>query len=203
MSTSEAYGPPTAEPLHETDPGAVDPVASYGAYYEARRFAEAATSTYRAAYSMPTAIARIFNTYGPRMRLDDGRVLARLIRQVLTDGAVTIPGSGAQRRSLCYVDDTVAGVLALAGSTHPGPINVGNPDDISVFSLAQQLIELTDGRSTAAFVEAPPNADNARRPDITLAGEVLGWRPRVPVKDGLASTIAWFKENGSLDAWRR
>ncbi|WP_298322082.1 NAD-dependent epimerase/dehydratase family protein [Haloactinopolyspora sp.] len=202
LSTSETYGPPTPEPLDEAHPGAIDPVAAYGAYYEARRFAEAATSTYRAAYSLSTAIARIFNTYGPRMRLDDGRVLARLIRQVLTDGAVTIPGSGAQRRSLCYVDDTVAGVLALANSAHPGPMNVGNPDDVSIFSLAQQLIDLTDGHSPAAFVEAPPNLGHSRRPDITLAGEVLGWRPRVPVKEGLATTIAWFRENGSAHGWR-
>ncbi|PSL01540.1 dTDP-glucose 4,6-dehydratase [Haloactinopolyspora alba] len=196
VSTSEIYGPPSPHPQQELDLGVVDPVHSYDAYFEARRFGEALTSSYRAACNLRTGIARVFNTYGPRMRLDDGRVLSRFIRQVLANDRVTVPGSGAQRRSLCYVADTVTGLTTLAYGEHPGPVNIGNPDDTSVYELARQLTELSGSDTGMEFVDSPTDRMHSRRPDIGLATEVLGWRPRTTVREGLASTVAWFRRDG-------
>lgn len=196
-STSEVYGPPGTPPSREDHPGLIDPAGVYGAYYEARRFAEALTGSYRTAYNLSTAIARIFSTYGPRMRLDDGRILSRFIGQALAGAPLTVPGPGTQTRSLCYVDDAVAGIVTLAASTYPGPVNIGNPDEISVHSLAREIVGAAGPGTELAFVDASPNDSTARRPDISLARELLGWRPQTSLKAGLTSTIAWFEKSAS------
>lgn len=195
-STSEVYGPATDEPTREDDAGQVNPAASYGAYYEARRFAEALTTAYRTTYGLQTAIARIFGIYGPRMRLDDGRMLSRFIRQALAGAPLTVQGSGTETRSLCYVDDAVAGVMALASGTYPGPVNIGNPDEVSVLSIAREMVEIAGQDAELVFVEASPTEVHTRRPDISLARQLLGWRPRTSIADGLANTLAWFRDTG-------
>lgn len=195
-STSEVYGPAGATPSREDETGQVNPADGYGAYYEARRFAEALTTAYRSTYNLHTAIARLFNTYGPRMRLDDGRVLSRFIRQVLSGAPLTVPGPGTQTRSLCYVDDAVAGLLALAGGGYPGPVNIGSPEEISVFAIAQEVAEIAGPSAEIVFVEPPPTDIQARHPDITLARQLLGWRPHTTVRAGLATTLAWFQRSG-------
>lgn len=192
-STSEVYGPAGDTPSREDSVGQVDPADGYGAYYESRRFAEALTTAYRTTYDLRTAIARIFNTYGPRMRLDDGRVLSRFIRQALAGTPLTVPGSGTQTRSLCYVDDAVAGLLALAGGGYPGPVNIGSPEAVPVFTIAQEVAEITGPDAEIVFVEPPAVDSQARRPDITLAAQLLNWRPRTSVHDGLTATLAWFQ----------
>jgi dTDP-glucose 4,6-dehydratase len=196
-STSEVYGTAGDEPHREDDTGQVNPADGYGAYYESRRFAEALTTAYRSTYNLHTAIARIFNTYGPRMRLDDGRVLSRFIRQVLSGAPLTVPGPGNQTRSLCYVDDAVAGLLAIADGAYPGPVNIGSPEEISVFAIAQEVAEITGPSAEIVFVEPPPAETHARRPDITLAGQLLDWQPQTSVRKGLATTLAWFQGGGS------
>ncbi|TDD67382.1 NAD-dependent epimerase/dehydratase family protein [Jiangella aurantiaca] len=192
-STSEVYGPAGDGVSREDRVGQVDPADGYGAYYESRRFAEALTTAYRTTYDLRTAIARIFNTYGPRMRLDDGRVLSRFIRQALAGTPLTVPGPGTQTRSLCYVDDAVAGLLALAGGSYPGPVNIGSPEPVSVFTIAQEVAEIAGPDAEIVFVEPPVAETQARRPDITLAAQLLGWRPRTSVHDGLTATLAWFR----------
>lgn len=193
VSTSEVYGPVGEVPSREDRVGQVDPADGYGAYYESRRFAEALTTAYRTTYALRTAIARIFNTYGPRMRLDDGRVLSRLIRQALAGAPLTVPGPGTQTRSLCYVDDAVAGLLALADGSYPGPVNIGSPEAVPVYTIAQEVAEVAGPDAEIVFVEPPAVDSQARRPDITLAGQLLDWRPRTSVHDGLAATLAWFR----------
>ncbi|WP_116946841.1 NAD-dependent epimerase/dehydratase family protein [Jiangella endophytica] len=192
-STSEVYGPGSDGPSREDRVGQVDPADGYGAYYESRRFAEALTTAYRTTYALRTAIARIFNTYGPRMRLDDGRVLSRFIRQALTGAPLTVPGPGTQTRSLCYVDDAVAGLLALAGGGYPGPVNIGSPEAVPVFTLAQEVAQITGPDAEIVFVEPPATESQARRPDITLATQLLDWQPRTSVHDGLTATLTWFR----------
>lgn len=192
-STSEVYGMPTDTVSREDEIGVVNPVDAYGAYFEARRFSEALTTAYRTTYNVDTAIARIFNAYGPRMRLDDGRVLSRFIQQALAGTPLTIPGSGTQRRSLCYVDDVVAGVMALADGPYPGPVNIGSPEDISIYAIAQQIQQILGAGASVAFVDGPSEDSHARKPDIRRAQELLSWHPRTSVRDGLANTIAWFK----------
>lgn len=199
-STSEVYGPAGDEPHREDDTGRVNPADGYGAYYESRRFAEALTTAYRSTYNLHTAIARLFNTYGPRMRLDDGRVLSRFIRQVLSGAPLTVPGPGTQTRSLCYVDDTVAGLLALSKGAYPGPVNIGSPEEITVFAIAQEVAEIAGPSAEIVFVEPPPSDAHARRPDISLAGQLLDWRPRTTVRKGLATTLAWFQGAGARQA---
>lgn len=199
-STSEVYGPPGPEPSRENDPGRVDPVGDFGAYCESRRFTESLATAYRVTYNVRTAIARIFSTYGPRMRLDDGRVLSRFIRQALAGAPLTVPGSGAQTRSMCYVDDAVAAIIALAAGSYPGPVNIGNADEVSVFAIAQQVIGIAGADTELVFLEAPTSQPHARLPDITLAGQLLGWQPSTTMNDGLASTIAWFKKVGARTA---
>ncbi|TDE01498.1 NAD-dependent epimerase/dehydratase family protein [Jiangella asiatica] len=195
-STSEIYGAATDEPNREDDAGHVNPADGYGAYYEARRFAEALTTAYHTTYNLPTAIARIFNTYGPRMRLDDGRMLSRFIRQALAGAPLTVPGSGSETRSLCYVDDAVAGIMALASGAYPGPVNIGSPDEVTILSIARDVAEIAGRSGEMIFVEAPPNEVHTRKPDISLALQLLGWRPRTSVRDGLADTLAWFRDAG-------
>ena len=177
-STSETYGDPQVHPQPETYWGHVNPVGPRGVYDEAKRFAEALTMAYRRTHGVDTAIVRIFNTYGPRMRPDDGRAIPTFLRQALAGEPLTVAGDGAQTRSVCYVDDLVDGLLALLASDLPGPVNLGNPHELSMLDLATRILELTGSRSTITFVERPVDDPSVRRPDITLAREQLGCAAR-------------------------
>ena len=192
-STSEVYGDPLEHPQRESYRGNVNPVGPRSVYDEAKRYAEALTSAFRHARGLDTTIVRIFNTYGPRMRPGDGRAIPTFVRQALRDEPVTVAGDGSQTRSICHVGDTVRGITALALSSHPGPVNIGSPYEISMLDLARLVIELTGARSPVRFVERPVDDPCVRRPDTALAREALGWEPRIPVEEGLRSTIAWFR----------
>jgi dTDP-glucose 4,6-dehydratase len=194
-STSEAYGDPQVHPQPETYWGHVNPVGPRGVYDEAKRFAEALTMAYRRTHEVDTAIVRIFNTFGERMRPDDGRAIPTFIRQALMGEQITVAGDGAQTRSICYVDDLVEGIVRLLNSDHAGPINVGNPHELSVLDLARWIRDLAGGASEIAFVEKPEDDPLVRQPDITLARRVLGWEPKVPIEEGLRRTIAWFSRH--------
>src|SRR3569833_26172 len=194
-STSEVYGDPLEHTQSESYWGNVNPVGPRGVYDEAKRFSEALTTAYRTNRDLDTAIVRIFNTYGPRMRPDDGRAIPTFIRQALKGEPLTVAGDGTQTRSICYVDDTVSGVLALAGSDHPGPMNIGNPEEMSVLDLAERVRRLAGSSSPIVFVERPVDDPGVRRPDGTLAETVLGWRPQVSWEEGLTKTIKWFGES--------
>ncbi len=191
-STSEVYGDPLVHPQPESYWGNVNPVGPRGVYDEAKRFAEAITTAYRTTHGVDTGIVRIFNTYGPRMRPYDGRAIPTFIRQALAGEPLTVAGAGAQTRSICYVDDLVRGVLAMADSTHGGPINIGNPAERTVLQIAEDVIATTGSRSGIVFVERPVDDPEVRRPDTRLAAEVLGWSPSVGWEQGLAETVAWF-----------
>ena len=191
-STSEVYGDPQVHPQPEDYWGHVNPIGPRGVYDEAKRYAEALTTAYRSTEGVDTAIVRIFNTYGPRMRPHDGRAIPTFIRQALAGQPLTVAGDGSQTRSVCYVDDLVAGVLGLAASTHPGPVNIGNPTELSVRRIAEDVLAATASSSPLTFVERPVDDPEVRRPDTTLAHELLGWRPRVAWEDGLARTVDWF-----------
>jgi dTDP-glucose 4,6-dehydratase len=193
-STSEVYGDPLEHPQRESYWGNVNPVGPRGVYDEAKRFSEALTTAYRTRREVDTAIVRIFNTYGPRMRPDDGRAIPTFIRQALDDEPLTVAGDGAQTRSISYVDDTVAGVLALAGSSHPGPMNIGNPDEMSVIELAGLIRDLAGSSSRIVFTDRPVDDPHVRRPDCSLAADELGWRPEVSCSDGLTRTVKWFAD---------
>ncbi|WUV04437.1 SDR family oxidoreductase [Actinoallomurus sp. NBC_01490] len=193
-STSEVYGDPLVHPQPESYWGNVNPVGPRGVYDEAKRFSEALTTAYRASKDVDTAIVRIFNTYGPRMRPDDGRAIPTFIRQALRNEPLTVAGDGSQTRSICYVDDTVSGILALAASGHPGPMNIGNPEEMSVLDLATRIRALAGSSSEIEFIERPVDDPRVRRPDCALAERELGWHPRVNPDDGLARTIKWFEE---------
>jgi dTDP-glucose 4,6-dehydratase len=169
-------------------------------YDEAKRYAEALTTAYRGAEGLDAAIVRIFNTYGPRMRPRDGRAIPTFIRQALAGEPLTVAGDGSQTRSVCYVDDLVRGVLALAASRHPGPVNVGNPTELTVRRIAEDVVAATGSASEIRFVERPVDDPEVRRPDTTLAREVLGWEPEVPWPEGLARTVAWFAAAGDRAA---
>ncbi|MER7502588.1 UDP-glucuronic acid decarboxylase family protein [Nonomuraea pusilla] len=202
-STSEVYGDPLEHPQKETYWGNVNPVGPRSVYDEAKRFAESLTTAYRHSRGTDTGIVRIFNTYGPRMRPFDGRAIPTFIRQALTGEPITVTGDGSQTRSICYVDDTVSGIMAMAESDFAGPVNIGNPDEVTMLELATTIKELSGSSSPIEFVERPADDPKVRRPDTTLAAERLGWRARVPAADGLARTIAWFAEelhrHGHLD----
>ncbi|HVW41433.1 MAG TPA: UDP-glucuronic acid decarboxylase family protein [Amycolatopsis sp.] len=191
-STSEVYGDPAEHPQRETYWGHVNPVGPRSVYDEAKRYAEALTTAYRRGQGADTGIARIFNTYGPRMRPFDGRMVPTFVRQALAGEPLTIAGSGEQTRSLCYVDDTVRGLIALARFGHPGPVNIGNPDEISVADLARRIVRITGSASPLEHVEAAADDPKRRCPDITLARTELGWSPDVDMADGLRRTVAWF-----------
>ncbi|MFC5751555.1 NAD-dependent epimerase/dehydratase family protein [Actinomadura rugatobispora] len=192
-STSEVYGDPREHPQRESYRGNVDPVGPRSVYDEAKRFAEALTSAFRNSRGLDTGIVRIFNTYGPRMRPDDGRAIPTFLRQALRNEPLTVAGDGSQTRSICHVDDTVRGITALALSGHPGPMNIGSPYETSMLDLARLIIELTGSRSAIRFVERPVDDPCVRRPDTSLARAVLGWAPEVPVEEGLRATIGWFE----------
>jgi len=189
-STSEAYGDPQVHPQPEDYWGHVNPVGPRGVYDEAKRFAEALTTAYRTARGTDTPIVRIFNTYGPRMRAHDGRAIPTFLRQALDGEPLTVAGDGRQTRSVCYVDDTISGVLAVAASDMAGPVNVGCPEELTVLEIAQSIIEATGSRSDITFIARPVDDPMVRRPDISLIQRELGWQPRVSWRDGLASTIA-------------
>jgi dTDP-glucose 4,6-dehydratase len=191
-STSETYGDPQVHPQPETYWGHVNPVGPRGVYDEAKRFAEALTMAYRRTHGVNTAIVRIFNTFGERMRPDDGRAIPTFIRQALLGEQITVAGDGSQTRSICYVDDLVEGIVRLLHSDHPGPMNIGNPHELSVLELATWIRDLAGSSSDLAFVERPEDDPLVRRPDITLARAVLGWEPKVPIEQGLRRTVDWF-----------
>ncbi|MCZ2817407.1 UDP-glucuronic acid decarboxylase family protein [Modestobacter sp. VKM Ac-2984] len=191
-STSEVYGDPLQHPQREDYWGNVNPVGPRGVYDEAKRFSEALTTAYRTSQGIDTAIVRIFNTYGPRMRADDGRAIPAFVGQALSGRPLTVAGDGSQTRSICYVDDTVRGILALAFSSATGPMNIGNPDELSMLELARWIVRLTGSASEVGFVDLPVDDPKVRRPDTTLATEVLGWQPSVPSEEGLRRTVEWF-----------
>ncbi|HEV7725351.1 MAG: UDP-glucuronate decarboxylase [Modestobacter sp.] len=191
-STSEVYGDPLEHPQREDYWGNVNPVGPRGVYDEAKRFSEALTTAYRSSQGIDTGIVRIFNTYGPRMRPDDGRAIPAFIGQALDGRPLTVAGDGSQTRSICYVEDTVRGILEMASSTHAGPVNIGNPDELSMLELARWIVQLTGSESTIDFVDLPVDDPKVRRPDTTRAEELLAWRPAVPSAEGLRRTVDWF-----------
>jgi dTDP-glucose 4,6-dehydratase len=195
-STSETYGDPQIHPQPESYWGHVNPVGPRGVYDEAKRYAEALTTAYRSFHGVDTTIVRIFNTFGPRMRPDDGRAIPTFIRQALAGEPLTVSGDGTQTRSVCYVSDLVDGVLRLLHSDHPGPVNIGNPVEMSVLAIAQLVLEVTGSDSPITFIPRPQDDPLVRQPDITLAREVLGWEPQVPIVDGMVRTVEWFREQG-------
>jgi dTDP-glucose 4,6-dehydratase len=197
-STSEAYGDPQVHPQPETYWGHVNPVGPRAVYDEAKRFAEALTMAYHREHGLRTSIVRIFNTSGPRMRPDDGRAVPTFIKQALRGEPLTVAGDGMQTRSIQYVDDLVEGVLRLAASGHPGPVNIGNPTEVTMLALAELIRDLAGSDSPVEFVPRPEDDPMVRCPDIALARRVLGWEPRVPLEDGLRRTIAWFAEQQAL-----
>ncbi|HEX4812671.1 MAG TPA: UDP-glucuronic acid decarboxylase family protein [Nonomuraea sp.] len=191
-STSEVYGDPLEHPQKETYWGNVNPVGPRSVYDEAKRFAESLTTAYRHSRGTDTGIVRIFNTYGPRMRPFDGRAIPTFIRQALTGEPITITGDGSQTRSICYVDDTVSGILAMAGSDFAGPVNIGNPDEVTMLELATMIRGLAGSSSEIVFVDRPADDPKVRRPETALAAERLGWRALIPAEEGLRRTIEWF-----------
>ncbi len=194
-STSEVYGDPLVHPQPESYWGNVNPIGPRGVYDEAKRFAEAITMAYRRVHGLQTRIVRIFNTYGPRMRLNDGRVVPNFIGQALRGEPLTVYGDGSQTRSFCYVDDLVEGIVRLLHSDEAEPVNLGNPDEVSILEFAQIINRMTG--NTAGIVHRPLPQDDpkVRRPDISKARRVLGWEPRVPLEEGLARTVAYFRSN--------
>ena len=193
-STSETYGDPQVHPQPESYWGHVNPVGPRGVYDEAKRFGEALTTAYRTFHGVDTAIVRIFNTFGPRMRPADGRAIPTFIRQALAGEPLTVAGDGSQTRSVCYVSDLVEGLVRLLRSTHPGPVNIGNPVELSVLDIARLVIEVTGSDSEIVFIERPQDDPLVRQPDITLARTVLGWEPRVDITEGLATTVQWARD---------
>jgi dTDP-glucose 4,6-dehydratase len=191
-STSEAYGDPQVHPQPESYWGHVNPVGPRGVYDEAKRFAEALTTAYRTTHGVDTAIVRIFNTYGPRMRREDGRAIPTFITQALAGEPMTVTGDGTQTRSVCYVDDTVAGILAVAGSELAGPVNVGNPDEMTVVMLADRIRSAAGSASAIEYVPAVVDDPKVCRPDTTLIESTLGWRPQISFASGILRTIGWF-----------
>lgn len=192
-STSEVYGDPLVHPQNESYWGNVNPVGYRGVYDEAKRFAEAMTMAYHRYHKLDTRIVRIFNTYGPRMRINDGRAIPAFITQSLKNEPVTVFGDGSQTRSVCYVDDLIEGIFRLLLSEEVEPVNIGNPDETSMLELAQEIIQLTNSNSKIVFHNLPEDDPKVRRPDITKAKELLKWEPKVDRKEGLLKTIDYFK----------
>jgi dTDP-glucose 4,6-dehydratase len=188
-STSEVYGDPLEHPQSETYWGHVNPIGPRGVYDEAKRYAEALTMAYPRQQGVDTAIVRIFNTYGPRMRPHDGRAIPTFLRQALANRPITVFGDGSQTRSFCYVSDLIRGLIALAESGHHYPVNIGNPDEFTLLELAEAVKELTGSSADVVFEALPEDDPKQRKPDITLARELLGWSPEVSLRDGLAKTI--------------
>lgn len=197
-STSEVYGDPEINPQVEEYWGNVNPIGPRGVYDEAKRFSEAITMAYHRYHNVDTKIVRIFNTYGPRMRLDDGRALPAFVSQALYNKDITIFGDGSQTRSFCFVNDLVDGIFKLLLSEELGPINIGNPVEISIKQFAEEVIKYTKSKSKLTFLDLPTDDPKVRRPDITKAKEKLGWEPKVNREDGLKITIEFFKKELGL-----
>lgn len=193
-STSEVYGDPVEHPQTESYRGNVNPVGPRAMYDEAKRFAEAITSSYHRTYGADTRIVRIFNTYGPRMRPEDGRVVSNFIVQALRGRPLTIYGDGSQTRSFCYVSDLIEGFYRLYQSDHHDPVNLGNPGEFTVRELAQTVKEMTRSVSPIVYLPLPEDDPKVRRPDITQARDRLGWSPKVELEDGLSSTVEYFRK---------
>jgi dTDP-glucose 4,6-dehydratase len=192
-STSECYGDPERHPQREDYWGNVNPVGPRGCYDEAKRFAEALTMAYHRAHGVDTRIVRIFNTYGPRMRLRDGRVVPNFIAQALRSEPLTVHGDGSQTRSFCYVDDQIEGIWRLASSDFHEPVNIGNPDEMTIREFAEKIVALTGSGSTVTNHPLPVDDPKVRQPDISRARSLLGWEPRVGLDDGLRRTIDFFR----------
>ncbi len=192
-STSETYGDPKVHPQPETYWGNVNPIGPRGVYDEAKRFAEAMTMAYYRAHGVNTKIVRIFNTYGPRMRVNDGRALPAFISQALTGADITIFGDGSQTRSFCFVTDLVEGLYRLLNSDEHEPINIGNPNEITIKEVAEEILEHIGSKSKLIFQDLPVDDPKVRRPDITRATERLGWQPKVPRQEGLKKVIDYFR----------
>ena len=190
FSTSEVYGDPEIHPQPETYWGNVNPIGPRGVYDEAKRYAEALTMAYHRQQGVDTAIVRIFNTYGARMRPHDGRAIPTFLRQALSDRPITIFGDGSQTRSFTYVDDLIAGIIALAESGEHDPVNIGNPDEFTLLELAEAVIEITGSQSEIIYEALPTDDPQQRQPDISKARDLLGWEPKVVLREGLERTIA-------------
>jgi dTDP-glucose 4,6-dehydratase len=193
-STSEVYGDPLEHPQKETYWGNVNPIGPRGVYDEAKRFAEAITTAYHRYHGLDAKIVRIFNTYGPRMRINDGRAVPTFIAQALKNEDVTIFGKGSQTRSFCYISDLVDGIIRLAESNVNEPVNIGNPHELSIEQIAQRIITMTGSKSRLVFKLLPTDDPKVRKPDITRARTLLGWEPHVPLEEGLTSTIDYFRK---------
>jgi dTDP-glucose 4,6-dehydratase len=193
-STSEIYGDPLVNPQPETYFGNVNPIGIRSCYDESKRFGEALTMAYHRKHKIDTKIVRIFNTYGPRMRVDDGRAVPTFINQALKNEPITVFGNGKQTRSFCYISDLIEGIYKLMISDVNEPINIGNPDEYTILELAKKIIKLTKSRSEIVFKELPQDDPKVRRPDIAKANELLNWQPRVSLEKGLKNTIGFFKE---------
>ncbi|CAL9619056.1 NAD-dependent epimerase/dehydratase family protein [Streptomyces sp. enrichment culture] len=191
-STSEVYGDPLVHPQREDYWGNVNPVGPRSVYDETKRFAEALVTAHAGTLGTDAGIVRLFNTYGPRMRAHDGRAVPTFVCQALAGQPLTVAGDGTQTRSLCYVDDTVDGILLVAASRSVRPVNIGGTDEVAVRDIARRVVELTGSSSTITFVDRPVDDPQRRRPDTSLARELLGWTPRVPWEEGIKQTIAYF-----------
>ena len=192
-STSEVYGDPEVHPQREDYWGHVNCVGVRGVYDEAKRFAEAMTMAYHRCHNLDTRIVRIFNTFGEKMRLDDGRALPNFMGQALRGEPLTVYGDGSQTRSFCYVEDLVEGIVRLLHADYHGPVNLGNPDEVTILQFAQEILELTGHRSRIVFQPLPADDPKVRRPDISLARRLLGWEPKVSRREGLQRTLAYFQ----------
>lgn len=201
-STSEVYGDPNIHPQPEEYWGNVNPVGPRGVYDEAKRFQEAMTMAYHTYHKVETRIVRIFNTYGPRMRLNDGRALPAFIGQALRGEDITVFGDGSQTRSFCYVSDLVEGIYRLLHSSYVNPVNLGNPDEISILDFAKEIISLTKTNQKIVFKDLPKDDPKQRKPDITKAREILDWTPQVSRKEGLAMTYDYFKNLPKEDLYK-
>jgi dTDP-glucose 4,6-dehydratase len=194
-STSEVYGDPLVHPQKETYWGNVNPIGPRGVYDEAKRYAEALTMAYLRQQGVDTAIVRIFNTYGPRMRPNDGRAIPTFLSQALTDKPLTVFGDGSQTRSFCFVDDLVRGLIALMESGVHDPVNIGNPNEMTLLDMAKTVVEMTESRSEIVFEALPVDDPQVRQPDITRAQDLLGWEPKIDLREGLAKTIEHASAN--------
>lgn len=193
-STSECYGDPLEHPQKETYWGNVNPIGPRGCYDEAKRFAEAITMAYHRFHNVDTKIVRIFNTYGPRMRLEDGRVVPAFIGQALKGTPLTVFGDGSQTRSFCYVSDLIDGIYRLSQSNYHEPVNIGNPGEMTVLQFAEKILAMTGSKSTIDYRPLPVDDPKIRRPDISLAKQLLGWEPKVSFDEGIERTVAYFKD---------
>ncbi len=202
-STSEVYGDPEVHPQTEDYWGHVNPIGPRGVYDEAKRFQEALTMAYHTYHGLETRIIRIFNTYGPRMRLNDGRVLPAFIGQALRGEDLTVFGDGSQTRSFCYVDDLVEGIVRLLKSDYAEPVNVGNPDEITIRDFAEEIIALTGTTQKVIYTDLPVNDPKQRQPDITRAKNILGWEPKVSRQEGLKITYDYFKSLSKEELYKK